>query len=77
MNLKFENDQKNFGCVGSCGYAPDSVNSVLPSYCCTRELMKNCESTGLKTAKACVRLFGKSVPYSLPSVLLEIAPKVP
>ena len=22
---KFENDQKNFGCVGSCGYAPASV----------------------------------------------------
>ena len=22
---KFENDQKKFGCVGSCGYAPASV----------------------------------------------------
>ena len=22
---KFENDQKNFGCVGSCGYVPASV----------------------------------------------------
>ena len=22
---KFENDQENFGCVGSCGYAPASV----------------------------------------------------
>ena len=22
---KFENDQKNFGCLGSCGYAPASV----------------------------------------------------
>ena len=26
---KFENDQKNFGCVGSCGYAPASVKSLL------------------------------------------------
>ena len=24
---KFENDQKNFGCVGSCGYAPASVKT--------------------------------------------------
>ena len=23
---KFENDQKKIGCVGSCGYAPASVN---------------------------------------------------
>ena len=23
---KFENDQKNVGCVGSCGYAPASFN---------------------------------------------------
>ena len=26
---KFENDQKNFGCVGSCWYAPASVNYLL------------------------------------------------
>ena len=26
MLYKFENDQKNFGCVGSCGYAPTSLN---------------------------------------------------
>ena len=26
---KFENDQKNFGCVGSCGYAPASVKYNL------------------------------------------------
>ena len=25
MLYKFENDQKKFGCVGSCGYAPASV----------------------------------------------------
>ena len=24
---KFENDQKKFGCVGSCGYAPASVKT--------------------------------------------------
>ena len=27
---KFENDQKNFGCVGSCGYAPASVKQKRP-----------------------------------------------
>ena len=26
---KFENDQKKIGCVGSCGYAPASVNKQL------------------------------------------------
>ena len=25
---KFENDQTKFGCVGSCGYAPASVESI-------------------------------------------------
>ena len=32
MLYKFENDQKKFGCVGSCGYAPGSVkysNSMI------------------------------------------------
>ena len=27
--FKFENDQKNVGCVGSCEYAPASVKRVL------------------------------------------------
>ena len=27
MLYKFENDQKKFGCVGGCGYAPASVKS--------------------------------------------------
>ena len=32
MLYKFENDQKKFGCVGSYGYAPASVNlkAMLP-----------------------------------------------
>ena len=32
---KFENDQKKFGCVGSCGYAPASVNykPLLACFC--------------------------------------------
>ena len=25
---KFENDQKKFGCVGSCGYAPGLLNII-------------------------------------------------
>ena len=27
---KFENDQKEFGCVGSCGYATASVKRLNP-----------------------------------------------
>ena len=31
---KFESEQKNFGCVESCGYAPASVKkSLLPETC--------------------------------------------
>ena len=26
---KFENNQKKFGCVGSCGYAPASVKILI------------------------------------------------
>ena len=29
MLFKFENDQKKFGCVGSCGYAPASVKTLV------------------------------------------------
>ena len=32
MLYKFENDRKNFGCVGSCGYAPASVKSKRTFY---------------------------------------------
>ena len=29
---KFENDQKKFGCVGGCGYAPASVKWTVIKY---------------------------------------------
>ena len=29
MLYKFEKDQKNFGCVGSCGYVPASVKNLI------------------------------------------------
>ena len=35
MLYKFENDQKNFVCVGSCGCAPAFVKSITSNRCCT------------------------------------------
>ena len=45
MLYKFENNQKNFGCVGSCEYATASVNYQ------TRKVIRKFSSLIFKTRK--------------------------
>ena len=49
---KFENDQKNFGCVGSCGYDPASVKNFLMGWLLV---------LGLKGQVECATVWIKSV----------------
>ena len=43
---KFENDQKKFGCDGSCGYAPASVKYISKDKFLVETLMYNSQHTG-------------------------------